>query len=117
IQTLIVFKRLRTKFPYVMVMPQARFLEFLVAEASTYPHFQLVMGATVQRLIDEEDAIRGVGYVVGDARSDLRAPLTVAADGRFSRVRALAGLEPTPQSAPMEVLWFRLPRRADDASE
>ena len=117
IQTMIVFKRLRTRFPYVMVMPQARFLEFLVGEAGRYPHFQLIMGATVQRLIEEDGAIRGVGYSAGDDRVDLRAGLTVAADGRFSRVRRLAGLEPAPQSAPMDVLWFRMPRRADDRSD
>jgi 2-polyprenyl-6-methoxyphenol hydroxylase-like FAD-dependent oxidoreductase len=117
IQSLIVFKRLRTRFPYVMVMPQARFLEFLVAEARRYAHFHLVMGATVQRLIDEAGAIRGVGYAAGDESTDLRATLTVGCDGRFSRVRKLAGLESTPQSARMEVLWFRLPRHALDRSE
>jgi 2-polyprenyl-6-methoxyphenol hydroxylase-like FAD-dependent oxidoreductase len=117
IQTLIVFKRLRTRFPYVMVMPQARFLEFLVAEASQYSHFHLVMGATVQRLLEEPGAVRGVGYAVGDDRTDLRAALTVGCDGRFSRVRRLAGLDAAPQSAPMEVLWFRLPRRSADRSE
>ena len=42
--------------------------------------------------------------------------LTVATDGRFSRVRKLAELEPVSQSGAMEVLWFRLPRRPDDAA-
>jgi 2-polyprenyl-6-methoxyphenol hydroxylase-like FAD-dependent oxidoreductase len=44
-----VFSRLPTPFPYVMIMPQARFLEFLVKEAKRYPHFRLVLGAHVDR--------------------------------------------------------------------
>src|SRR6185436_9645429 len=47
------FGRVRTKFPYVMILPQARFLEFLAAEAAHYPAFKLVMGATVQRVVEE----------------------------------------------------------------
>ena len=35
-----VFSRLPTPFPYMMIMPQARFLEFLVAEADAVSAFQ-----------------------------------------------------------------------------
>jgi 2-polyprenyl-6-methoxyphenol hydroxylase-like FAD-dependent oxidoreductase len=98
----------------MMIMPQARFLEFLVAEAQRYPHFELVLGAHVDRLIDESGAIRGVGYRSSDGGGERRATLTIATDGRFSRVRKLAGMEPVRQSGAMEVMWFRLPRRADD---
>ncbi|HWG85708.1 MAG TPA: FAD-dependent monooxygenase, partial [Deinococcales bacterium] len=35
------FTRLRTRFPYVMTMPQAQLLEFLAAEASRCPCFRL----------------------------------------------------------------------------
>jgi len=59
---LAVFSRLPTRFPYVMIMPQSRFLEFLTDEAKKYPHFELVMGAKVERLIEEDGAVRGVGY-------------------------------------------------------
>ena len=40
--------------------------------------------------------------------------LTVGADGRFSRVRKLSGIKATLTSAPVELLWFRLPRLAGD---
>jgi 2-polyprenyl-6-methoxyphenol hydroxylase-like FAD-dependent oxidoreductase len=118
-----VFSRLPTKFPYMMIMPQVRFLEFLAAEAARYPHFRLITGAHVDALLEEEGTIRGVGYRKADTgadnrtaegRGEVRAHLTVATDGRFSRVRKLAGFEPVPQSGPMEVIWFRLPRRPDD---
>ena len=109
-----VFSRLPTPFPYVMIMPQVRFLEFLVEEAKRYPHFELVLGAHVERLLEEDGVVRGVGFRSGDSGGEVRADLTVACDGRFSRVRKLAGLEPVSQSGAMEILWFRLPRSADD---
>ena len=43
--------------------------------------------------------------------------LTVAADGRFSRIRKLAGFSAVTTSPPIDVLWFRLPRRPSDTEE
>jgi 2-polyprenyl-6-methoxyphenol hydroxylase-like FAD-dependent oxidoreductase len=107
-------RRLRTRFPYILVMPQERFLDFLAAEARQLPHFRLVMGANVQRLVEGGGVVRGVRYRGADGWHEVRAPLTVGADGRFSRVRHLAGIKPTTLSAPLELLWFRLPRLAGD---
>jgi 2-polyprenyl-6-methoxyphenol hydroxylase-like FAD-dependent oxidoreductase len=107
--------RLKTRFPYITLMPQARFLEFLAHEARRYPGFRLVMGASVQELLEEGGIIRGVRYRGRDGWHELRALLTVGADGRFSRVRHLAGFEPIKTSPPMDVLWFRLPRRPHEA--
>ena len=45
---------------------------------------------------------------------ELRADLTVACDGRSSTLRAAMGLEPRSFGAPMDVWWFRLPRKPDD---
>lgn len=111
------FRRLRTRFPYIMFMPQERFLEFLSEEAAKYPHFRLVMRANVQRLVTEGEVVRGVRYRDGAGWLEVRAPLTVAADGRFSRVRHLAGIEPIVAPPSMELLWFRLPRLPGDAQE
>src|SRR5688500_6140622 len=41
------FSRLNTKFPYITLMPQTSFLEFITGEAERYPSFRLVMGARV----------------------------------------------------------------------
>ena len=89
------FSRLPTPFPYVMIMPQARFLEFLVEEAKRYPHFKLVLGAHVDRLLEEDGAVRGVGYRSsdggGEVRADvdggLRRTLLARAQARRSRAR------------------------------
>jgi 2-polyprenyl-6-methoxyphenol hydroxylase-like FAD-dependent oxidoreductase len=111
------FDRLPTPFPYMMIMPQSRFLEFLAGEAKKSPQFEIVMGARVQQLIEEDGVVRGVAYPTDGGRREVRALLTVATDGRFSRIRKLAQLEPISQSGPMEVIWIRLPRRPDDHPE
>jgi len=110
----VVYKRLPTKFPYMMIMPQARFLEFVVEEAQRYPAFKLIMGAMAQRLLEDQGVVRGVAFHTDGADREIRAPLVIAADGRFSRLRSLAGLELIPNSAVLEVLWFRVPRLPDD---
>lgn len=111
-------RRVKTRFPYILMVPQSRFLEFITGECTRYPNFRLIMRASAHRLIEEEGAVAGVQYSGADgALHEVRAPLTVGADGRFSQVRRLAGIEPVKTSPPMDVLWFRLPRLAEDPSD
>jgi 2-polyprenyl-6-methoxyphenol hydroxylase-like FAD-dependent oxidoreductase len=109
------FRRLlKTRFPYIMWMQQPVFLEFLAEEGKKHPSFRLVMGANVQDLIEEAGVVRGVRYRATDGWHDVRALLTVAADGRFSRLRKLGGFRAIQTSSPVELLWFRLPRLPGD---
>ncbi|PSB03795.1 FAD-dependent oxidoreductase [Merismopedia glauca] len=108
------FNRLKTKFPYITLMPQSRFLEFITQEAAKYPTFQLILGANAQELIEENGAIQGVRYKGQGGLHEVRALLTIAADGRNSKLRQLADLHPVSTSTPMDVLWFRLPRHPDE---
>jgi len=102
--------RLKTRFPYIAMIPQVRFLEFITREATKYPEFKLVMHAQVQHLIEENGTVVGVRYLGADGEHELRAKLTVGTDGRFSIVRRLAGFEPIKTAPPMDVLWFHLPK-------
>ena len=107
--------RLKTRFPYIMIAAQARVLEFLHERARRYPHFSLAFHANVHELIEEGGAVAGVRYKDGQgAVHEVRAPLTVAADGRASRLRKLAGFEPESQAPEMDVIWLRLPKRDGD---
>lgn len=109
------FSGLRTRFPYIAILAQAKFLAFLAEEAKRYPSFNLVMGANVQRLAEDNGIVRGVRYRDHENHwHEVRAPLTVAADGRFSKLRQLAGFTPVGTSPPMDVLWLRVPRLASD---
>ncbi|WP_337885618.1 FAD-dependent oxidoreductase [Fischerella thermalis] len=112
--TLADFSHLRTRYPYITMLPQARFLEFIAAEAQKYPNFQLIMGANVQELIEEDGVVRGVRYRGHGGWHEVRTILTVGADGRHSRLRQLAGFESIQTSPPMDVLWFRLPKQPGD---
>jgi 2-polyprenyl-6-methoxyphenol hydroxylase-like FAD-dependent oxidoreductase len=102
--------RLKTRFPYISMIPQKRFLEFITGEAAKYPQFKLVMQANVTQLVEEKGLVKGVRYLAPDGLHEIRAALTVGADGRFSQLRRLAGFEPIKTSPPMDVLWFRLPK-------
>ena len=108
------FSHLKTKYPYITMMPQRSFLEFITGEAERYPNFRLSMGARVRELVEEDGVVRGVRYEGKDGWREVRAVLTVGADGRGSRLRRLAGFEPVKTSPPMDVLWFKLPREEDD---
>jgi 2-polyprenyl-6-methoxyphenol hydroxylase-like FAD-dependent oxidoreductase len=111
------FGWLKTPFPYVTLLPQKDFLTCITGEARRYPDFHLMMGARVERLIEEGDVVRGVRYRAADGWHEARATLTVAADGRFSRLRRLGGFTSTTTSPPMDVIWFELPREPDDPTD
>jgi 2-polyprenyl-6-methoxyphenol hydroxylase-like FAD-dependent oxidoreductase len=112
--TLADFRRLKTRFPYIMMLPQKDFLAYVAEEAKRYPNFRLLMGARAEELIEEGGVVRGVVYEDDGGKHELRARLTVAADGRGSRLRHLGGFEQVKTSPPMDILWFRVPRKAED---
>lgn len=104
---------LRFPEPYIALMPQWDFLDFLAEKASNYPEFTLIRNAEVTDLIVEDGRVVGVRT----PELEVRADLVVAADGRKSAVRAAAGLEVAAAHSPMDVLWFRLGWRTGDPKE
>lgn len=102
------FRGLNTPAPFVAMMPQWEFLDFLRDEAAAYPGFALEMEAGVADLLD--DAGRIAGAIMSDGRQIRPRLLTIMADGRGSLVRRNGVLPVTQLGAPMDVLWFRLPK-------
>jgi len=94
---------LATPAPFIAMMPQWEFLDFLRDEAAAFPGFYLEMSCPVASFIEEGGAVRGVRLADG---RELRAPLTIAADGRASIVRTMLPVEDI--GAPMDVFWFRI---------
>jgi 2-polyprenyl-6-methoxyphenol hydroxylase-like FAD-dependent oxidoreductase len=108
------YGRLRSPYNFVTVIPQSELLDLLVSQAPQ-SHFQVFMGTSVQELIEEGGAVRGVRCRTRDGTTEIRATLTVGADGRFSRVRKLGGFdEVATWPTRFDVLWFRLPRHPKD---
>ncbi|WP_159433643.1 FAD-dependent oxidoreductase [Agrococcus sp. Marseille-P2731] len=98
---------------FLVFAPQWDFLRFLADEGEALPGFELRLGARAEGLIVERGAVRGVRVSSADGALELRAPLTIAADGRASALRTDAGLTPRELGAPIDVLWFRLPKPQD----
>jgi 2-polyprenyl-6-methoxyphenol hydroxylase-like FAD-dependent oxidoreductase len=95
-------------------MPQWDFLKFLADHGRSYPGFHLMMGAEAVGLLRDGTWIAGVSAKTANGTVDIRAGLTIAADGRHSTLRTQAGFQPIELAAPMDVLWMRLSRRAGD---
>lgn len=110
------FSHLRTRFPYITMMPQTEFLTFITGEAARTGHSTLLMSANVNELIEEDGVVRGVRFLGRHGRGEVRALLTVGADGRFSRLRRLGGFTAITTSPPMDIVWFRIPRLPGDPS-
>ncbi|MFR9731700.1 FAD-dependent oxidoreductase [Saccharopolyspora sp. MS10] len=108
------YGRLPGPFPYVALMPQWRFLDFLADQATVFPGFRLLLGSKVTGLVEEDGRIQGVRYRDETGEHRLDADLVIGADGRFSRMRRLADLPARSLGASSDILWFRLPRRAGD---
>ena len=108
------FSHLPTRCRFIALMPQWDFLDFLADEGRRYPSFHLRMQARVTDLIMDHGRVLGLYAETPEGLLEIRADLVVGADGRHSDVRELAGLKVEDFGAPMDVLWFRLAKRADD---
>jgi 2-polyprenyl-6-methoxyphenol hydroxylase-like FAD-dependent oxidoreductase len=106
------FGRIPGRHREIALMPQWDFLSFVTRHATALPAFRLRMETEATGLIKDGGRVTGLRTTGGD----IRAALTVAADGRRSTVRRDAGLPVRTYAVPMDVLWFRLSRRDTDGA-
>ncbi|MBY9066611.1 FAD-dependent oxidoreductase [Hyphomonas sp. WL0036] len=104
------FRHLPVAAPFVAMMPQWDFLDHLADEGRKFPPFHLMMSAEATKYIDGPGRVTGVIAKTPDGPVQIKAKLTVAADGRSSVLRAQSGLPVKDIGAPIDVFWFRLPR-------
>ena len=105
---------LRTPAPFIAMMPQWELLDFLRDEAGRYPTFTLRMEEPVTGFIEEGGRVAGLRF--GPGRKARAGKLVIAADGRSSLVRSLDLLPVETLGAPIDVLWFKLPK-VDDGGD
>ncbi|GHE86910.1 putative monooxygenase, FAD-binding protein [Streptomyces longispororuber] len=110
-------RRIPGRHKYIAMVPQWDFLDLLASAAAEEPAFTLRMRTAVTGLLTD-----AVGHVTGVAYEDehgvpgeLAADLTVACDGRDSRVRRAAGMTPEYFEVPMDVWQVRVPAPRDAA--
>ncbi len=108
---------LPTHCKFVALMPQWDFLNFIAAKGKLYPQFHLRMESEVIELLEENGRVAGVRAKTSQGNLEVRADLTVGADGRRSTVREKAGFEVIDLGAPMDVFWMRLTRQPDDPGQ
>ena len=114
--TLADFRRLPGRHQEIAFLPQWDFLDFVTHHAAALPTFRLLLEAEATGLRTEGGRVVGLSYRdSGGHEHEVRADLTVAADGRRSMLRAAAGLPARRYGAPMDVVWFRLSQRDTDA--
>ena len=111
------FTHLPTRCKFIALMPQWDFLNFLAERGRAYPSFHLRMRAEAVDLIEEGGRVVGVRANTPEGPLEIRADLTVGCDGRHSTVRERAGFKPDDLGAPMDVLWFHMPKKPGDPAQ
>lgn len=112
------FARIPARCKFIALMPQWDFLDFLASHTRKLPNFHLLMETEAKDLIAQKD--KGSDRICGvvatrtgdnDEKTNLqiRAAVTIAADGRHSTLRDRSGLKLRDLGAPFDVLWLRLP--------
>jgi 2-polyprenyl-6-methoxyphenol hydroxylase-like FAD-dependent oxidoreductase len=106
--------RLKANYPFIAFMPQWDFLNYLRESGKRYPSLKVMMNADATDLIRSGDTVAGVRADTPEGPVDIRADLTIGCDGRHSMVRERAGLAVEEIGAPMDVLWFRAGKSANE---
>lgn len=109
------FTKLRGPHNYIAMVPQWDLLDLLADAAKQESTFTLRMETEAVDLVREHGRVVGVEYrTAAGETGQIRADLTVAADGRRSVLRSAAELKVQDYPTPLDVWWFRLPRNQDD---
>lgn len=111
------FTHLPVTCGFIAFMPQWEFLDFLADEARAFPNFTLLRSTEATNILSTNGTITGLECMSADGPIKIEATLTVAADGRGSTVRQVAGMVPQNLGAPMDVLWMHIPKRGDEQSK
>lgn len=95
-------------------IPQPAMIGIFIEAGRRYEGFDYRFSTTCTELVEENGVIRGaVVRRKGEAPVTVRARLVIGADGRFSKVRRMAGLHADVQPMPRDFLSFRVPRPDD----
>jgi monooxygenase len=106
------YRRTGGPHDHLLSIPQPHVLAELLAHCRELPGFDLVGGHSVRSLLRDtpDGPVRGVRATGAGGAVEVEARVVVGADGRFSKVRALAGIDaPRQHVFDSDVLWFRVP--------
>lgn len=96
--------------PFALWMPQTVMLNALREKAAAYPNFQLLFGVTARDVIREGEKIVGVMATRRAEQFEVRARVTIGADGRASAIRKTAEFKMEYEDYDFDVVWFTVKR-------
>lgn len=108
------FRHLPTRCKFIALMPQWDLLNFVAERGKQYPEFDLRMEHEATDLLTRDGKVIGVGAQTPSGRVEIEADLVIGCDGRHSLTRQAAGMRVRELGAPIDVLWFRISRKATD---
>jgi 2-polyprenyl-6-methoxyphenol hydroxylase-like FAD-dependent oxidoreductase len=111
------FSRISAPSPFVALMPQWDFLNFLADKGRRFPALKILMSSQVTGLIEASGRVVGVSATTANGAIEVRADLVVGCDGRGSTVRAASGLVVQDLGSPIDVLWFSLSKKSGDPGQ
>lgn len=105
------FHRFIPEIPYAIWTPQPILLQAFYDLIQDSPHFEMMFHAPVKELLRVNDQVTGVVVEsVEKERIEIKAKVTVGADGRFSTIRRLGGFELEYEDYPGDIIWFNIER-------
>lgn len=107
--------RLNVAYPFIALMPQWDFLNFLETKGARFPSLKVMKNTEATKLVKDAKRITGVVATTPQGPLHISADLIVACDGRHSILREQAGLEIEDIGAPIDVLWFRVGKLKTDS--
>ena len=87
---------------------QPAMLEMLIAEAEKFDCFHFIRGGRVTKPLMHQQRVTGVEVHVGDQTKDYHADFIFAADGRFSQIRKLVGLDVPKKPQNFDIIWAKI---------
>ncbi|MFM1654996.1 FAD-dependent monooxygenase [Brevibacillus sp. B_LB10_24] len=102
------FQNIHASSPYAISMPQPILLQALYEKAVTFPSFEMSFHSSVNNLIVDDGIVKGVTVKRGGEDVEIRAKITVGADGRFSTLRRLTDFEIEYEQYNMDLIWFTI---------
>ena len=104
------YRRLPAPYNLLLSLPQPHLLGALLDACLGHEGFVHLPGTRVTALLREDSRIAGVRADGPGGGYEIEAHCVVGADGRYSKVRRLAGIESARVEAfDQDVLWFKVP--------
>jgi 6-methylpretetramide 4-monooxygenase len=93
---------------HLLAIPQVHVLEELLAQCRALPNVTYLPGHRATGLLTDGGTVTGVRLEGADGTRTVDARCVIGADGRYSKIRTLAGVHYQRESIKLDVIWHKL---------